>query len=179
MKITMITGSPHKKGTSAMLAEQFSKGATLAGHKVFHFDAANKGIHPCLACDRCHNANSECAFSDSMLELNPKLLEADVVVFVSPIYYYNITAQIKAVIDRFYASDAALRVPKKAVLMLTFADETIDAAKGTIASFQAMTKYLGWEMVGIITAAACATVEDIKKTDYPKQAFELGKSLGS
>lgn len=100
MKITMITGSPHKKGTTALLAESFSKGAKEAGHEVFRFDAAYKKIHPCIACDKCRDSNDGgCVFKDDMAELNPRLLEADMVVLVSPIYYYDITAQIKAVID--------------------------------------------------------------------------------
>ena len=54
MKITVITGSPHKNGTSARLAEEFIKGAESAGHKVFRFDGAFKNVHPCIACEKCH-----------------------------------------------------------------------------------------------------------------------------
>ena len=95
MKITVITGSPHKNGTSARLAEEFIKGAESAGHKVFRFDGAFKNVHPCIACEKCHKTNSGCAFKDDMQELDPHLLESDGIVFVSPIYYYDVTAQIK------------------------------------------------------------------------------------
>ena len=96
MKILVITGSPHQKGTTAVLAEQFIKGAEEAGHDIFRFDAAFHDIHPCIACERCHTTDKGCTFQDDMQELNPKLLEAEAVVFVSPVYYYAINAQIKA-----------------------------------------------------------------------------------
>ena len=53
MKITVITGSPHRKGTSALLADEFIRGAKESGHKVFRFDAAFETLHPCLGCGRC------------------------------------------------------------------------------------------------------------------------------
>ena len=49
----MITGSAHKHGTTAALAERFEKGAAEAGHEVFRFDAAFKNVHPCIGCDKC------------------------------------------------------------------------------------------------------------------------------
>ncbi len=173
----MITGSAHKTGTTAYMAEAFMKGAVEAGHEVFRFDAAFKKVHPCLACEHCHNTEDGCVFKDDMLELNPELLGADVVVFVSPIYYYDINAQIKAVIDRFYANDAALHKSKKAVLITAMADDTIKSAEGANVSFKNMTEFLEWDTAGIINCVACWTLEDLKKTDYPNQAYELAKSL--
>ena len=54
MKVLVITGSPHKNGTTAALAEQFIAGAKAAGHEVTRFDAAFKQVHPCIACEKCH-----------------------------------------------------------------------------------------------------------------------------
>lgn len=160
-----------------MLAEQFIKGATEAGHEVCRFDAAFKNIHPCIACEKCHNTDTGCAFKDDMEELNPVLLSADAVIFVSPIYYYGMNAQIKVVMDRFYANDAALHNHKKAALMLTMADEEMESAEGAIASFNGCVKYLKWENAGIIVGAGCWKAEDIETTDFPAQAYELGKKL--
>lgn len=88
------------------------------------------------------------------------------------------TAQIKAVVDRFYANDEALHGSKKSALLLTFADDTVESAEGSAATFKSMTNYLEWEVSGIIAAQGCSAVEDIKKTDFPKQAYELGKTFG-
>ena len=53
MHIVVITGSPHKQGTSFLLAQKFIRGATEAGHTVFRFDAAFEKVHPCIGCDAC------------------------------------------------------------------------------------------------------------------------------
>lgn len=177
MKVVIITGSPHKNGTTAYLTEQFIKGAEEAGHEIFRFDAAAKDVHPCIACEKCHGDVPVCVFKDDMQELNPHLIEADAIVLVSPIYYYDINAQIKAVIDRFYANDAVLHGSKKAVLMVAMADDTMESAEGALASFKGMAKYLEWEIAGTVVGVNCMTPSMIKNTDYPKQAYELGKAL--
>ncbi len=109
MNVTVITGSAHRHGTSALLADKFIEGAKEAGHEVFRFDAAFKNIHGCIGCDTCNKKADGCVFKDDMEELNPHLLESDVIVFASPIYYFNINAQLKSVIDRFYANNSALQ----------------------------------------------------------------------
>ncbi len=176
MKVLVITGSAHKNGTSAYLAAKFIEGAKEAGHEIVRFDAAYKDVHPCIGCDKCRRTGS-CAFQDDMNELNPDLLSADAIVFVSPIYYYDINAQIKAVIDRFYANDEKLHGNKKAVLMVTMADTTLESAEGAQASFNGMTNFLGWETAGTVVAVNCWTLDMLKETDFPQQAYELGKAL--
>lgn len=177
MKVLVITGSPHKNGTSARLAEQFVKGAEEAGHEVCRFDAAFMNIHPCIACEKCHNTDTGCAFKDDMEKINPELLSADVVVFVSPIYYYGMNAQIRTVIDRFYANDASLHGNKKTALMLTMADDTMESAEGAVASFKGMANFLDWEIAGMVTGIDCMDVPALEKTDYPEQAYNLGKNI--
>lgn len=177
MKILVITGSAHKNGTTAHLAEQFIKGAEEAGHKVCRFDSAFKNVHPCIACEKCHNTDTGCAFKDDMETLNPELLTADAVVFVTPIYYYAMNAQIRTVIDRFYANDAALHGKKKTALIVAMADDTMESAEGAVASFKGMAGFLEWEIVGTVIGVDCADVSALKNTDYLEQAYELGKSF--
>ena len=94
MKIAMLTGSAHRHGTTAALADRFQQGALDAGHEVYRFDAAFQEVHPCIGCDKCRRTG-ECTFAaDDMKLLNPHLLAADAVVFVSPIYYFAINAQL-------------------------------------------------------------------------------------
>lgn len=178
MKILLITGSPRKKGTSSLLADRFVEGATKAGHEVYRFDAAFKNIHACVACRHCRNTDDGCVFKDDMWEIYSRLLEADAVVFAAPIYYYDWSAQLKLVIDRFYAHSPALRHYKKTALMLTMEDETMKSANGAILSYEGMTDFLKWERVGIISALNCLGREDIEKTDYPQMAYALGEHIG-
>ncbi len=84
---------------------------------------------------------------------------------------------LKTVIDRFYANNDALHKSIKSALILTFAEDTLESAEGAIASYKGMIGYLGWKNVSIITALACHSLEDIKMTDFPQKAYELGKSL--
>ncbi len=176
MKIVVITGSAHKHGTTAALADQFQRGAAEAGHEVFRFDTAFQTVHPCIGCDQCRSTRCCVFHEDDMKILNPHLLEADAVVFVSPIYYYTINAQIKAVIDRFYANDAALHGGKKAILITAMADTETDAASGANAAFREMTKYLEWDNAGVLNAKGAYTPGDLSKEDLD-YAYELGKNL--
>ena len=177
MKILLISGSPHKEGTTSVLVKAFTKGAEASGHEVYHFNAGQKEVHPCIACERCHSAVSACVFRDDFDEIRERLIEADAVVFASPIYYYGLTAQIKTVIDRFYAINEQLRGAKKTALLLTFGDNTMESAECAAAPFYGMVDYLGWEVADIVAAKGCYTPEDVVNTEYPDQAYELGSTI--
>lgn len=177
MKITVITGSAHKHGTSALLVDSFIRGAEEAGHKVYRFDAAQKEVHPCIGCDTCQTKGKGCVWKDDMRELNPHLLESEVFVFASPIYYFNLSAQLKTVIDRLYANNAALQGGKKAILLLTMADNTEESAKVALSWFDHMVNFMHWDNAGTVVGINCWTRDDCKKTEFPIQAYNLGKSL--
>lgn len=177
MKILLISGSPHKAGTTSVLIKAFSKGAESAGHEVYHFNAGEKEVHPCIACEKCHSAVSACVFRDAFDEIRDMLIEADAVVFASPIYYYGLTAQLKAVIDRFYAINEQLRTAKKTALLLACGDNTMESAECAASPFYGMVDYLGWEIADVIAAKGCDTAEDVVNTEYPDQAYELGRTM--
>ncbi len=177
MNITVITGSAHRHGTSALLADRFTEGAKEAGHEVFRFDAAFKDIHGCIGCNTCYKKGNGCVYKDDMEELNPHLLNADVIVFVSPIYYFNINAQVKSIIDRFYANDSALQGGRKTMLLLSMADDSTDSAQAAAVFFEHFANYMKWENLGVLSATSCLTRADIEKTDFPQKAYELGRAL--
>ena len=177
MKILLISGSPHKAGTTSVLIKAFSKGAESAGHEVYHFNAWEKEVHPCIACEKCHSAVSACVFRDAFDEIRDMLIEADAVVFASPIYYYGLTAQLKAVIDRFYGIDEQLQTAKKTALLLACGDNTMESAECAASPFYGMVDYLGWEIADVIAAKGCYTAEDVVNTEYPDQAYELGRTM--
>ena len=105
MKIVVINSSPHseKESTSKYLAQRFIEGAKSAGHEVFTFDAANEKINPCRGCNHC-GMDGECIFDDAISKtLMPKMLEADLLVLVTPLYYFGMSAQLKTIVDRFYS----------------------------------------------------------------------------
>ena len=117
MKILVITGSPRKNGNSNFLVDNFIKGAQEKGHKVVRFDSAFKKVHPCIACNKC-GMNGDCVFNDDFNFVRDNIVDADMVLFATPMYYFGISAQIKTVIDRFYAINGKIHVPKKAALFM-------------------------------------------------------------
>jgi multimeric flavodoxin WrbA len=177
MKVTVITGSAHKKGTSAMLADKFIEGATEAGHEVYRFDAAFETVKPCLACEYCSAHNTECVHKDSMEILNEKLIDADVIVFATPLYYYTVSAQLKAVMDRFHAKNAIISGNKKAIMLATAHGDDEQTMEALNKMFESSLRFLNWENSGTVYATGCPVREVIESTKYPQQAYELGKSL--
>lgn len=177
MKVTVITGSAHKQGTSALLADKFIEGAKEAGHNVFRFDAAFENVKPCLACEYCSSHDSECVHKDSMNTLGEKLIDTDLVVFVTPLYYYTMSAQIKAVIDRFHANNAKLTGNKKAMLFATSYGTDDWTMEGLEKTYEGTLRFLNWTDAGKLFATGCPVREAIEQTDYPQQAYKIGKTL--
>ncbi len=177
MKIVVLTGSPRKNGNSAYLAEQFIKGAEEQGHEIFRFDCAFKQVEPCRACNRC-GMNGPCILNDDFQELRQHLVEADMVVFATPMYYFGVSAQMKRVIDRFYAINGQIKgARKKAAFLMTYADTASKEAEPMLVHYRTLLDYLGWKSVGEVVASGVWTAGSVRNTDYPQQAYQLGKSL--
>ena len=176
MKILVLTGSPRKNGNSATLADHFIKGAKEAGHSVERFDAAFKKVHPCIACNSC-GMDGPCVFKDDFEFVRRHIIEADCVVFATPMYYFGISAQLKAVIDRFYAINGSIHVPKKAVLLMTYANTAASEAVPIKSHYDVLLKYLGWTDAGQVIAPGVWPVGAVRGTKYPELAYQLGKNL--
>ena len=91
MKIVVLEGSPNRKGSSNLLAAEFIHGAEDAGHSVTVVDAGHEDIHPCGGCVHC-GYEGPCAQKDSVGKIRKMILEADMMVFVTPLYYYGMSA---------------------------------------------------------------------------------------
>ena len=176
MKILVLTGSPRKGGNSATLADHFIKGAKEAGHSIERFDAAFKKVHPCIACNSC-GMDGTCVFKDDFEFVRRHIIDADCVVFATPMYYFGISAQLKAVIDRFYAINDSIHVPKKAVLLMTYANTAASEAVPIKSHYEVLLKYLGWTDAGQVIAPGVWPVGAIARTKYPEQAYQLGRRI--
>lgn len=176
MKITVVTGSPHKAGTSALLADKFIEGAEANGHEVFRFNAAFKNIHGCIGCNACA-MDGPCVFKDDIeRELMPKLLEADMIVLVTPLYYYDMSAQLKTVIDRMHGRLRRFD-GKKSILMATAwnsAGWTFDALAD---HYDSLVQFMHWQDMGKVLALGSGTRSMIERTEFPEQAKRLGMSI--
>lgn len=178
MKIVILTGSPHEKGTSAKLAEEFKTGAEESGNYVQVFNTAFEDVHPCLGCDYCLAHEGSCIYQDSMTKIKDAVLEAEMIVFVTPMYYFGISAQLKAVIDRFYAfNDKLQSCSKKSILLAACGDNEAWIVDALEAHYSAVCRYLGWEITDILIATGVHYLKDLLLTDYPEKARKMGESI--
>lgn len=177
MKATVITGSPHKKGTSALLADEFIRGAREAGWDTYRFDAAFEQVAPCLGCDHCGIGAAPCVQKDGMQMLMPELLTSQAVVLVTPLYYFGFSAQIKRVIDRFYSCNYKLTGNKRVFLLATAYDRNDWTMKALTVHYETLTRYLQWKDAGRVLAVGCGVRSDIERSQFPQEAYRLGLSL--
>lgn len=178
MKIVVLSGSPHKKGTSALLVEEFMAAAREKGHAVQRIDCAYRQVAGCRGCDYCVSHDGQCVQQDDMADIRAEILAADLVVFASGVYYFGMTAQLKAVIDRFYAINTPLMESgKKAALLLTCADTDASVMDAPVAHYRAICDYLGWQDVGMVLGVGLGARADAEQSEYPAQARQLGLSL--
>ena len=177
MKIVLLLGSPNRQGSSRMLAESFRQGAEEAGHKVELIDAAHGNIHPCTGCIHC-GYEGPCSQKDDVDAIRAKILDADMMVFVTPLYYYGMSAQLKALVDRFCAFNSSIHRKHMKSALLTVAwnsdDWTFEALE---AHYQTLVRYLNLRDMGAVWGRGCGSPSMTKHSRYPQQAYELGRNL--
>ncbi len=150
MKIAILNGSP-KVGNTAAMVNAFADGAKEAGHEVEILHVGKMKIGGCLACEYCHTkGEGKCVQKDDMEKVMPAYKEADMVVFASPIYYFDVTAQLSAAIQRVYAIGKPAKASKAALLLSSASPNPYD---GAIATYKGILAFTGIEDAGIITAA--------------------------
>ena len=162
MQILILQGSPRAKGNTAWMAEEFKNAAEVAGHQVTLVNVAHKHIAGCLACEYCHGkGNGACIQKDDMPELYPLMAQAEVLVLAAPIYYFTLSAQIQAPIQRMYCVNAPAKVKKMALLMSSYSPAVYD---GALAEFRDICNYWQVENLGHVSAKI-----DEQKTEATKQ----------
>ncbi len=169
MKIAVFNGSPRKENTSALI-DAFREGAEAAGHTVDVYHVGKMKIAGCLACEYCHTkGGGTCVQKDDLEQIMPAYKEADMIVFASPIYYFSMTAQIEAAIQRVYCIGKPAKATKAALLLSSGSPGVYDSAIAQFKGYMAFTKI---DIAGIITAngdenkseAKLAEVRDFAKS---------------
>ncbi len=103
MKIVALLGSPRLKGNSAYITEQFLEEAARLGAETKSFALNTLAYRGCQACMGCKKASETCTVHDGLTEVLDAVRESDVVVLASPVYYGDVTGQLKLFIDRMYS----------------------------------------------------------------------------
>ena len=178
-KIVVITGSPRKNGNSFAMTKAFIDAAEAKGHTITRFDAAMRKIDGCHACETCFSTGKACSFDDDFNIIAPAILEADVVVFTMPVYWYSIPAQIKGVIDRIFSLVIGGKdIAGKGCALITCCEEddmsVMDGVRIPIERMAALNK---WKMAGEVLIPGVLNPGDIDKTDGCKKAAELADMI--
>lgn len=178
--VLILSGSPRLYGNSDLLCDEFLKGADEAGHDVEKVFLRDMKVAGCIGCESCYKDGKStgiCAIKDDMEKILDKTSEADVIVLASPVYFYSVDSQMKAVIDRCFAKWKLLK-NKEFYYIMTAGEDSDTVMDCTLECFRGFAKCLeGSVEKGVICAKGVYEKGEIKDTPYMKEAYEMGKNI--
>ncbi len=176
-KVLIISTSPRKGGNSEALAKEFAKGVQEAGHSAEIVSLHDKTIGFCKGCLACQKT-MRCVIHDDADVIAQKMLTAEVIAFATPIYFYEMSGQMKTMLDRsnpLFPSDYAFR---DIYLLATAADGEESAMDGAIKGLQGWIDCFGkTSLKGVVRGISVTDVGDIEGKSALREAYELGKAL--
>ena len=176
-KVLIISTSPRKGGNSEILADEFAAGAREAGHNVEKICLHDKTINFCKGCLACQKT-LHCVIHDDANAIVQKMKDADVLVFATPIYYYEMCGQMKTMLDRanpLYPSDYAFR---DIYLLATAADTDRGAMDGAIKGLEGwITCFEKARLAGTIFGGGADAMGTIQGNPALEEAYEMGKNI--
>ena len=187
-KVLGLFGSPRRGGNTEILLEETLKGAEKEGAKVERLYLGNFTITPCKECHGCDHTGN-CVVLDDMQKIYPKLLEADVVILASPIFFYGVTGWAKSLIDRsqaFWARKYLLKDPslgkegkkRKGFFISVGATKGPRVFDGAILTVKYFFDVLNAEYAGELVFRGVEAKGDIlKHPEALQQAYEAGRKL--
>jgi len=174
--VLIISSTPRKGGNSDLLCDAFAKGAKEAGNKVTKIRIADRKIGYCTGCYACQKTG-KCVIKDDAKSVLDKMMAADVLVFASPVYFYSVCAQLKALFDRSVAYYPNI-TGKQYYFLMTMGDENKAMAEGTIKAMQGFLDcYDGSKLKGTVVAPGIYEKGAIKGTKYLTAAYKLGQKV--
>ncbi len=178
-KIVILTGSPRRKGNTFAMVNAFRTAAKEQGHTITQFDTAFMKVAGCRGCDKCYSRSSACIYRHTFNPIADAIFDADFILIASPVYWYTFPAQIKAVIDHFYAFCVGKKdlQGKQCALIACCAETSLETFDGIRFAFEKTMEYLQCQIVDEILIPCVTTPGDIKQTDGEKRAAELALSL--
>ena len=177
-KIIVLVGSMRKGGNTDLLAQAFTEGAGK-NNDVEIVSVADYKVNPCIGCNSCFTRKeNKCFQNDDMGVIYEKLRSADVVVIASPVYFYGISAELKAIIDRLHTPMRNVFKIKKLALLLVGAASLPNLFDAIKLQYQLVLDFFHLENVGMILVRGVKDKGDIEGNEALKQAYELGLSIG-
>ena len=169
LNILVISGSPRKNGNSEHLSESFCKGAQAAGHTVTTYHLSEITFSPCLGCESCHKNNGNCIQKDRMKEILDQFDHTDLLVLVSPVYFFFLSAQIKAFIDRLYSRiEKPMRVTQCVLLLTANSDIGFSPIENY---YQILCQAMHWE--SLLIEKYCGEISSESLNALSEKVFHL------
>ena len=188
MKVLGIMGSPRIGGNSDILLDDALAGAEEAGARVEKIVLAKKKISGCLDCKKC-NDTGLCVVKDDMPAIHKKILEADAIIHSVPVYFWSMTAQMKAYLDRWCALFDATwswqksyypKMKGKRIGVITVCgDPNVHTDDPVVHSFKSTADMTKMRWVGAVMASAGDKAEILKDEKAREKAFALGKKAAT
>jgi len=183
--VLALLGSPRKKGNSTVLAKRIIHGAESVGARVETVYLNGLNIKPCQGCYACKKENSTgCAVNDDMQSIYSKLVESDAWIIASPVYWFNMSAQVKTFMDRCFAlwneNQKINRMYKKRIaIAMSYGDSDPfnSGCVNALRCFQDAYRYAGARIVGMVYGSADQPGEIASNVELMTQAEEIGKKL--
>ncbi len=175
-KILVLSGSFRKHGNSDLLCDEFIRGAKESGNDVEKIFINDRKINFCRGCGVC-NTTHKCVQKDDMSEILTKMVEADVIVMATPVYFYSMNGQMKTLIDRTVPRYEEIS-GKDFYFIVAAADENKENMQRTIEGFRGFTEdcLSGAKEKGIIYGVGAWQIGDIKESPAMTEAYEMGKN---
>jgi len=179
-KIVILNGSPRRKGNTSALVKAFTKGAEDSGHTVTEFFLSSMDIHGCKGCWGGHSSKDcPCVQRDDMDKIYPAVKDCDVIVLATPLYYWNMSGQIRTAIDRLFALEEGdgnlLRGHDRASALLMAAEG--HDFEDVLTYYDHLMEHLRWKNLGHVLAGGNGDVGDIEGKPELQEAYTLGKSI--
>ena len=176
-KAIIISSSPRRGGNSDTLCDRFMQGAMEAGHHAEKIFLRDHKIEYCVACDYCAD-HPKCSQKDDMEKILEKLVEADVIVFATPVYFYSMDAQMKTFIDRTTPRYTEL-AGKDFYFILSAADDDVSHMQRTVEGLRGFTEDCieNSNEKGIIYALGVNERGEVVNTKAYRQAYEMGMNI--
>lgn len=176
MKVLAISSSPRLGGNSDVLCDQFLKGAQESGHETEKVRLAGMKLAPCNGCYACAKSK-KCVHDDGMDALLQKLIDADVLVLATPVYFYSMAAQMKIFIDRCLPRYRKI-ADKDFYFIVTAADPQHSAADETLAGLRGFLRCLpGAKEKEVIFGTGTWGYNDVYQHPALERAYEAGKNI--
>ncbi|MCI9444924.1 MAG: flavodoxin family protein [Oscillospiraceae bacterium] len=179
-KVVILNGSPRKKGNTSALVRAFAEGAESAGNMVTEFFLDGMNIHGCKGCFGGHSDRAcPCVQKDDMDQIYPAVRECDVVVLATPLYYWNMSGQLRTAVDRLFALEEGggnlLRGNGRSSALLMAAEG--HGFEDAVLYYDHLMEHLKWTNLGHVLCGGVMNVGDIVGRKELNEARELGMSI--